>query len=156
VLCQSIQPLNSYTNDCNRQSILGRIIRITDDVIEYRYWLKSTCEAKMIAMGTIRPIDPNNMNQGTKHGCRRSSISSGETSESDESDEQDNLSRNRNNKFIQPHAVGSKGFSPRTRAQATMKKLNEKKQREQKEREQSINNNSNLLLVDSDTFPPLQ
>lgn len=160
VLYQAISPCNNYLIDCNRQSILGRIIRITDDVINYRNWIKAESEPRLLIKGMIVPID-SNMTQGTMHGFRRSSISSGETSESDESDEQDNLSRNRssNNKFSHPHqVVGSKGFSPRTRAQQTMNKLQAKQQqqqREHKEREQSINN-SNLLLVDTDTFPPLQ
>lgn len=148
VLCQSVSPLNNYLNDCNRQSILGRIIRITDEVIDYRNWIKTTCEPRLIAMGKIVPSD-SNMVQNSMHGYpRRSSISSGENSESDEneSDEQDNL--NRNKKLTQNHLVGSKGFSPHTRAQAA-------ESRKQKEREQSIKN-TNLFLTDSETFPPLQ
>lgn len=151
VLCQSVSPLNNYLNDCNRQSILGRIIRITDDVIDYRNWIKSTCEQKLVAMGKISVPD---MVQGSMIGFRRSSISSGDNSESEESDEQDNLSQNK--KPTQNQIIGSKGFSPHTRAQATINKLQAKQQREreQKEREQS-NNNTNLLVVDRETFPPL-
>lgn len=55
VLMQAVSPLNKYLNDCNRQSILGRIIRVTDEVIEYRKWIKDTFEARLIATQTIFP-----------------------------------------------------------------------------------------------------
>lgn len=150
VLFQSISPLNNYLNDCNRQSILGRIIRITDEVIEYRNWIKQTCEPRLIEMGTIVPIDTNMVQMH----YRRSSISSGENSESDESDEQDNL--NRNKKLTQNHLMGSKGFSPHTRAQQMDYKLQAKQQREREQKNREQSNNSKPLLIDSETFPPLQ
>lgn len=177
VLCQAVSPLNNYLNDCNRQSILGRIIRVTDDVIEYRNWIKIHCEPTMLQRGLIlTSADPNmmqssNVMQGSIDGFRRSSISSDDISESDESDEQDNLSNKSRdeisptnhhhmmkNKFQQmPVVAQTKGFSPHQRAQQAINKQQAKQQREreQREREQS-NNNSSVLLVDSDTFPPLQ
>ncbi|XP_066599303.1 terminal nucleotidyltransferase 4B-like [Prorops nasuta] len=42
VLSQAVSPLNVLINDANKVSILGRIIRITDEVIEYRKWIKET------------------------------------------------------------------------------------------------------------------
>lgn len=42
VLCQAVNPLNLLINDANKESILGRIIRVTDEVIEYRKWIKDT------------------------------------------------------------------------------------------------------------------
>lgn len=108
VLCQAVSPLNNYLNDCNRQSILGRIIKVTDEVIDYRLWIKSIIERRIATEGIITTTqDPNmapglfkyqtnqqimqsNVNDG--HAIRRSSISSDEISESDESDDQDNLS----------------------------------------------------------------
>lgn len=104
VLCQAVSPLNNYLNDCNRQSILGRIIKITDEVIDYRAWIKTVIERRMTNEGIITQ-DPNmaasvykyqqnqqSMQSNDSHTIRRSSISSDEISESDESDDQDNLS----------------------------------------------------------------
>lgn len=106
VLCQAVSPLNNYLNDCNRQSILGRIIKITDEVIDYRAWIKTVIERRMTNEGIITQ-DPNmaagvfkyqqnqqlmQSNVNDSHTIRRSSISSDEISESDESDDQDNLS----------------------------------------------------------------
>ncbi|XP_033222113.1 non-canonical poly(A) RNA polymerase protein Trf4-1-like [Belonocnema kinseyi] len=42
VLSQAVSPLNILVNDANKISILGRIIRVTDDVIDYRKWIKET------------------------------------------------------------------------------------------------------------------
>ncbi|XP_035719133.1 terminal nucleotidyltransferase 4B-like [Vespa mandarinia] len=42
VLSQAVSPLNILVNDANKVSILGRIIRVTDEVIEYRRWIKET------------------------------------------------------------------------------------------------------------------
>jgi hypothetical protein len=182
VLCQAVSPLNNYLNDCNRQSILGRIIRVTDEVIEYRNWIKISCEPRIINRGIIMTTaDPNVMQPANvsveSHGFRRSSISSDEISESDESDEQDNLSNKsrddisptnhhhqlmpKNNKFAQPMVTQTKGFSPHQRAQQAINKQQAKQQREREQREreqQSLSNsNSSVLLIDSnDTFPPLQ
>lgn len=173
MLCQAVSPLNNYLNDCNRQSILGRIIRITDEVIDYRNWIKISCETRLIQRGVIQNTDPSVMQtstvmQGSIEGFRRSSISSDDISESDESDEQDNLSNKSRddisptnhhqiikNKFQQQ--LPTKGFSPHQRAQQAALKAQAKQQREreQREREQQALSNS-VLLVDSDAFPPLQ
>ncbi|KAJ8668160.1 hypothetical protein QAD02_009823 [Eretmocerus hayati] len=45
VLSQAVNPLNILVNDANKISILGRIIRVTDEVIEYRKWIKETFPA---------------------------------------------------------------------------------------------------------------
>nr|XP_029720239.1 non-canonical poly(A) RNA polymerase protein Trf4-1 [Aedes albopictus]XP_029720241.1 non-canonical poly(A) RNA polymerase protein Trf4-1 [Aedes albopictus]XP_029720244.1 non-canonical poly(A) RNA polymerase protein Trf4-1 [Aedes albopictus]XP_029720252.1 non-canonical poly(A) RNA polymerase protein Trf4-1 [Aedes albopictus] len=55
VLMQAVSPLNKFLIDCNRQSILGRIIRVTDEVIEYRKWIKETFESRLKAAQTIVP-----------------------------------------------------------------------------------------------------
>lgn len=189
---------------------MGRCIRVTDEVIEYRQWIKSVIEQRMASEGIIQPDpgmtqnhytkyqqnpqmmqsnDVNNSHTG-KSNNRRSSISSDGTSESDESDDQDNLSNKSrddisptNHSFMQqqntvkkfqpqqtPLAIvqQSKVFSPHARAQQA---INKQKQREQREREQlqrgivnvvpalissqSPTSNSNELLLDSNTFPPL-
>lgn len=39
---QAVNPLNNIINDPNSYSILGRIVRITDDVILYRQWIQKT------------------------------------------------------------------------------------------------------------------
>jgi non-canonical poly(A) RNA polymerase PAPD5/7 len=176
VLCQAVSPLNNYLNDCNRQSILGRIIRVTDEVIEYRNWIKISCEPRIIGRGIIMTTpNPNVMQPANvsveSHGFRRSSISSDEISESDESDEQDHLSNKSRddismtnhhhqlmpkNKFNQPMVPQTKGVSPHSRAQQQEKQQREREQRE-REKQSLSNSNSSVLLIDSnDTFPPLQ
>lgn len=202
MLCQAVSPLNNYLNDCNRQSILGRIIKVTDEVIDYRFWIKSIIERRIATEGIITQ-DPNmapglykyQQNQQImqtstdSHSIRRSSISSDEISESDESDDQqDNLSNKSRDeisptnhhhhhhsmvstpnmnvqsvkKFAQPIVPVQKSnvFSPHTRAQQAMQKqqAKQKLEREQREREreqQRVITNSNELLLDSNTFPPL-
>lgn len=72
VLDQAVAQVNTWLNDCNRQSILGRIIRVTDSVIEYRRWVKANFEDKFIA---------DNQAKLTKAIYRRGSISSQESSE---------------------------------------------------------------------------
>lgn len=185
VLCQAVSPLNNSLYDCNRHSILGRIVRVTDEVIDYRNWIKMTSEPRMLSRGIIMTTaDPNIMTQSNVmqvdgHGFRRSSISSDDISESDESDEQDNLSNksrdisptshhqsmnvSKNNKFAQPIVpvvTQTKGFSPHARAQQAINKQHAKQQREREQRErdqQSLSNGSSNMLLDSnDTFPPLQ
>ncbi|XP_012221013.1 terminal nucleotidyltransferase 4A-like isoform X2 [Linepithema humile] len=42
VLSQAVSPLNILVNDASKVSILGRIIRVTDEVIDYRRWIKDT------------------------------------------------------------------------------------------------------------------
>uniref|UniRef100_A0A182LZV8 polynucleotide adenylyltransferase n=1 Tax=Anopheles culicifacies TaxID=139723 RepID=A0A182LZV8_9DIPT len=56
VLVQAVLPLDKNLNDCNRQSILGRIIRVTDEVIEYRKWIKDTFEDKLIRQASLPPL----------------------------------------------------------------------------------------------------
>ncbi|KAL0270141.1 UNVERIFIED_CONTAM: hypothetical protein PYX00_007638 [Menopon gallinae] len=43
-LVQAVHPLNTFL-DINKHSILGRIVRVTDDVIEYRAWIEKTFPA---------------------------------------------------------------------------------------------------------------
>lgn len=202
VLSQAVSPLNNYLNDCNRQSILGRIIKVTDEVIDYRLWIKSIIERRIATEGIITTQDPNMapslfkyqqtqqimQTSADGHTIRRSSISSDEISESDESDDQqDNLSNKSRDeisptmhhsivnspnmsvqsvkKFAQTQSIvsQSKVFSPHTRAQQAINKqqAKQKLEREQREREQQreqqqrVISNSNELLLDSNTFPPL-
>lgn len=48
MLSQAVSPLNNWTSDCNECSILGRIIRITDDVIDYREWIMENYEHLLV------------------------------------------------------------------------------------------------------------
>ncbi|KAI9590076.1 hypothetical protein GQX74_008244 [Glossina fuscipes] len=48
MLSQAVSPLNNWANDCTERSILGRIIRITDDVIDYREWIREHFEHLVI------------------------------------------------------------------------------------------------------------
>lgn len=78
VLTQAVSSLNNGLNDCNRHSILGRVIRVTDEVIDYRQWVKETFESRLIK-------NPNNTQgiavQVPKPQRRRGSTSSLDTSE---------------------------------------------------------------------------
>lgn len=78
VLTQAVSPLNNGLNDCTRQSILGRVIRVTDEVIDYRKWVKETFESRLI----IKPnISQNVAAQVPKPHRRKGSTSSLDTSE---------------------------------------------------------------------------
>ncbi|XP_077302789.1 terminal nucleotidyltransferase 4B-like isoform X2 [Arctopsyche grandis] len=47
VLQQAVTPaLDNSILDCNKHSILGRIVRITDNVLQYRRWVKENFKAK--------------------------------------------------------------------------------------------------------------
>lgn len=72
VLDQAVAQINGWLNDCNRCSILGRIVRVTDEVIDYRRWVKANFEDKFIAA---------NQAKLTKAIYRRGSTSSVESSE---------------------------------------------------------------------------
>lgn len=114
VLMQAVSPLNKFLNDCKRQSILGRIIRVTDEVIEYRKWIKETFESRLIAAQTIVPTilnDPLNphiplhllpqpQQQVQQHphiiyNRRRNSLSSVDTSEESMDSDADSNSASR-------------------------------------------------------------
>ena len=164
VLCQAVAPINLGMNDCNRQSILGRIIRVTDEVIDYRTWVKDTFEPRLIAQDIIQRNSPppnthqlqynqqlmnhqtGNQADAGQNNFRRSSISSTEISEEsmsegDENDQIENTSsksRDRDND-ISPTNV-SLGSSKKYNAAAKM------------------NNHYNVganILLSNDTFPPL-
>ncbi|RXG51280.1 Non-canonical poly(A) RNA polymerase PAPD5 [Armadillidium vulgare] len=65
VLSQGVNPLNTLINDPNKHSILGRVVRITDDVIQYRKYIRKrfarprSCESTIA--GTViskaHPLD---------------------------------------------------------------------------------------------------
>lgn len=79
VLIKAVSPLaNDRMSDCNRQSILGRVIRVTDEVIEYRKWVKKEFELRL-----TQDIDPS-LSVPLQPGLRRkgsmSSLDSAEDS----------------------------------------------------------------------------
>ena len=78
VLTQAVSPLNNGLNDCIRESILGRVIRVTDEVIEYRKWVKETFESRLIVTPNI---SQSIAAQVPKPHRRKGSTSSLETSE---------------------------------------------------------------------------
>lgn len=53
VLSQAVSPLNILVNDANKFSILGRIIRVTDEVIDYRKWIKETFPLSVNEMDSL-------------------------------------------------------------------------------------------------------
>lgn len=48
-LSSAVSNISNGTNDCTRHSILGRIVRVTDDVIDYRNWVRDTFEHTLIS-----------------------------------------------------------------------------------------------------------
>jgi DNA polymerase sigma len=117
ILTQAI----SLFNDCNRQSILGRIIRVTDEVIEYRNWVRDTFEQRLIMPQTLSsyiialPQQPLMAGPGTQQqkmtysNRRRGSYSSLDTSE--ESMDSDGGDSNSTSRDISPTNV-SNSHSP--------------------------------------------
>jgi DNA polymerase sigma len=108
ILTQAI----SLFNDCNRQSILGRIIRVTDEVIDYRHWVRDTFEHRLITppstgyiiMSTNQPMagQQQKLNYPNR---RRGSYSSLDTSE--ESMDSDGGDSNSTSRDISPTNVSS-------------------------------------------------
>lgn len=113
VLTNVVTPIQSGMNDCNRSSILGRIVRVTDEVIEYRRWVQATFESRLVienasslsgvaagsspgAASHCNSVIATNSNQRRRKG----SISSVETSE--ESMDSDNGDSNSISRDVSP------------------------------------------------------
>uniref|UniRef100_A0A336MD45 polynucleotide adenylyltransferase n=1 Tax=Culicoides sonorensis TaxID=179676 RepID=A0A336MD45_CULSO len=79
VLDQAVAHVNGYLNDCNQNSILGRVIRVTDEVIDYRKWVKANFEDKFIVL---------NQTKLTNALYRRGSTSSQDSSEESDMDQE--------------------------------------------------------------------
>lgn len=94
VLSNVVSPIHNGMNDCNRCSILGRIVRVTDEVIEYRRWVQATFESRLVieSSSSLSTTTVSSSNSAAAH-CnnviamnsnqrrRKGSISSVETSE---------------------------------------------------------------------------
>lgn len=117
ILSQAVSPLNTWASDCNEQSILGRIIRITDDVIEYRKWVKENFEPRLVihpsSMSHLSMMGHNQI--ANENFRRRGSTSSAEASE--ESTDSD-IDSNTASRDISPAGV------PRTGANLRLHPLN--------------------------------
>lgn len=114
-LNMAVTPIQNGTNDCTRNSILGRIVRVTDEVIEYRNWVRTTFEHTLISPESLSPPGGNGSSSGnlssntsslntnvcnTNQRRRKGSISSVETSE--ESTDSDNGDSNSISRDISP------------------------------------------------------
>uniref|UniRef100_W8CAZ5 polynucleotide adenylyltransferase n=1 Tax=Ceratitis capitata TaxID=7213 RepID=W8CAZ5_CERCA len=53
MLANAVSPLNEFGSNCTERTILGRIIRVTDDVIDYREWIREHFEHLVV------PLTPN-------------------------------------------------------------------------------------------------
>lgn len=49
LLTTAVSPIKNATTDCTRNSILGRIVRVTDDVIDYRNEVRAKFEHTLIS-----------------------------------------------------------------------------------------------------------
>lgn len=92
VLIKAVSPLhNDRMSDCTRQSILGRIIRVTDEVIEYRKWVKKEFESRLTE--NISPSLSAQIQPGFRRKGSMSSLDSAEDSmDSDGCDESRDVS----------------------------------------------------------------
>ncbi|XP_036224501.2 non-canonical poly(A) RNA polymerase protein Trf4-1 [Bactrocera oleae] len=111
LLANAVSPLNEFGSNCAERTILGRIIRVTDDVIDYREWIREHFEhlviphtpnsgsavkfiPSMLPPGVLTPpLQHQHMHPLAQqqlyhqqqavmaHRLRRSSVSSGEDSE---------------------------------------------------------------------------
>lgn len=76
VLIKAVSPLvNDRMSDCTRQSILGRVIRVTDEVIEYRKWVKKEFESRL-----TQNIGPSQIQPALRRKGSMSSLDSAEDS----------------------------------------------------------------------------
>lgn len=117
VLSNVVSPITNGINDCNRSSILGRIIRVTDEVIEYRRWVQTTFESRLVIENASSLSGPaggansvasvcssviatNSSSSSSNQRRRKGSISSVETSE--ESMDSDNGDSNSISRDVSP------------------------------------------------------
>lgn len=117
ILSTAVSPIHNGLNDCTRYSILGRVIRVTDEVIEYRRWVQSEFETQLVIElssqlspntgNTISGVSGNsNSLSGVSNASsnnqrrRKGSISSVETSE--ESMDSDNGDSNSVSRDVSP------------------------------------------------------
>lgn len=52
-----MNPLNTLINDPNKYSILGRVVRITDDVIQYRKSIRKRFSTGQSGLPKVHPLD---------------------------------------------------------------------------------------------------
>lgn len=123
ILTTAVTPIQNGINDCTRSSILGRIVRVTDEVIEYRNWVRAKFEHTLISPES--PPGGNGSSSGnlssntsslntnvcnTNQRRRKGSISSVETSE--ESMDSDNGDSNSVSRDISPtHEHSSNAYA---------------------------------------------
>ncbi|KAJ9587332.1 hypothetical protein L9F63_019159 [Diploptera punctata] len=81
VLTQAVNPLNSLIYDTNKHSILGRIIRVTDEVIEYRAWIKETFPVSSYSSAVTNHDEEDSLSSTS--GSEASTLESGACSDSD-------------------------------------------------------------------------
>lgn len=48
-LSNAVLRIENMTSDCTRHSILGRIVLVSDDVVDYRNWVRANFEHKLIS-----------------------------------------------------------------------------------------------------------
>lgn len=81
VLTQAVNPLNQLIYDANKTSILGRIIRVTDDVIEYRAWIRETFPVDPMSIKSDEVQQQSYAAVVTRHRSDEDSLSSSSGSE---------------------------------------------------------------------------
>lgn len=110
-LSPAVTSIQNEASNCTRHSILGRIVQVCDEVVEYRNWVRKTFESILITElpagnGATTTVVGANQNKKTMNACntnqrrRKGSISSVETSE--ESLDSDNGDSNSVSRDISP------------------------------------------------------
>ncbi|XP_070502874.1 non-canonical poly(A) RNA polymerase protein Trf4-1-like [Chironomus tepperi] len=87
-LCQAVAPKNTQLNDCNAQSILGRVIKVSHEVISFRKWLQRSVMKNV----TKEKIADRRLKWEANINASRSSSSSDDVSEFNNSHDKSSLS----------------------------------------------------------------
>lgn len=77
ILSTAVSPVQNGLNDCTKHSILGRIIRVSDEVVEYRQWVQATFEPRLIVEITSSLSPTSNVGGGSSGNMLSSSGSAG-------------------------------------------------------------------------------
>ncbi|KDR20267.1 non-canonical poly(A) RNA polymerase protein Trf4-1-like isoform X3 [Zootermopsis nevadensis] len=81
VLTQAVNPLNTFIYDANKYSILGRIIRVTDEVIDYRAWIRETFPVPSYTSAITNHDEDDSLSSSS--GSEASTLESGTGSDTD-------------------------------------------------------------------------
>ncbi|PNF28797.1 hypothetical protein B7P43_G05693 [Cryptotermes secundus] len=110
VLTQAVNPLNTLIYDANKYSILGRIIRVTDEVIDYRAWIRETFPVQSYTLSVTNQEEDDSLSS-----CSGSESSTLESVTGSDTDSESSRGSNRYDRFassVRPSSVAPLPFPP--------------------------------------------